>query len=319
MSGRRRAAASSAAPRRSQRRAAAAGRDPLTGLRDGRAARAWIAEQLAAGEGAGLVVLLLSVSRYDAINAAFGRATGDAVLQAAARRIERHVGADGAPAAGRAHGRRRIRGAARRRRRRSARAASSPASWSRRSAGRSRRAIMSSRSAPGRRRRGRGRRRSGRPAAPRQRRAGRGAAARTARRSACSRTAPRAPPRAATGSRSTCAARSTRTRSRSASSRRSRSPTGAIVGVEALARWKHPQYGELGALTLFGVAEGSDYLVQLSDHVQRKAIARGRRLARGARGPAPFGQHHRRRHLRPGFAAQFLGAGRGKRLRIRRG
>jgi EAL domain-containing protein (putative c-di-GMP-specific phosphodiesterase class I) len=48
--------------------------------------------------------------------------------------------------------------------------------------------------------------------------------------------------------------------------------TGAITGVEALARWMHPQYGELGALTLFGVAERSDYLVQLSDHVQRKAI-----------------------------------------------
>jgi EAL domain-containing protein (putative c-di-GMP-specific phosphodiesterase class I) len=46
-----------------------------------------------------------------------------------------------------------------------------------------------------------------------------------------------------------------------------------IVGVEALARWRHPDLGELGAITLFGVAERSDYLVQLSDHVQRKAIA----------------------------------------------
>src|SRR5437868_4673854 len=73
------------------------GRDPLTGLRDGRAARAWMVGQLAATqEGApALVLLLLSVSRYDVINAAFGRATGDAVLQAAARRIERHVEADG--------------------------------------------------------------------------------------------------------------------------------------------------------------------------------------------------------------------------------
>ena len=75
------------------------GRDPLTGLRDGRAARGWIAGQLAGAVEAtpALVVLLLSVSRYDAINAAFGRATGDAVLQAAARRIERHVGADARP------------------------------------------------------------------------------------------------------------------------------------------------------------------------------------------------------------------------------
>ncbi len=48
--------------------------------------------------------------------------------------------------------------------------------------------------------------------------------------------------------------------------------TGAIVAVEALARWRHPHAGELGAETLFAAAERSDYLVQLSDHVQRKAI-----------------------------------------------
>jgi diguanylate cyclase (GGDEF)-like protein len=71
------------------------GRDALTGLRDGGAARAAIARQLKSeGEGPPLVLLLLAVSRFDAINAAFGRATGDAVLQAAARRIERHVQAE---------------------------------------------------------------------------------------------------------------------------------------------------------------------------------------------------------------------------------
>jgi diguanylate cyclase (GGDEF)-like protein len=48
---------------------------------------------------------------------------------------------------------------------------------------------------------------------------------------------------------------------------------GAIVGVEALARWQHPRLGELGAPTLFAAAERSDYLVQLSRHVQRKAMA----------------------------------------------
>ncbi|WP_380871848.1 hypothetical protein ACFB49_28000 [Sphingomonas sp. DBB INV C78] len=48
--------------------------------------------------------------------------------------------------------------------------------------------------------------------------------------------------------------------------------TGEIVGVEALARWRHPGLGELGAGTLFAAAERSDYLVQLSEHVQRKAI-----------------------------------------------
>src|SRR4051794_39309134 len=72
-------------------------RDPMTGVRDSRAARAWIERQLSLGAGAepALVVVLLAVSRFDTINAAFGRSTGDAVLQAAARRIERCVEADG--------------------------------------------------------------------------------------------------------------------------------------------------------------------------------------------------------------------------------
>ncbi len=46
---------------------------------------------------------------------------------------------------------------------------------------------------------------------------------------------------------------------------------GQIVGVEALARWQHPEHGELGAETLFAVAERSDYLTALSAHVQRRA------------------------------------------------
>jgi EAL domain-containing protein (putative c-di-GMP-specific phosphodiesterase class I)/GGDEF domain-containing protein len=45
----------------------------------------------------------------------------------------------------------------------------------------------------------------------------------------------------------------------------------AMVGVEALARWQHPDHGELGATTLFAVAERSDYLTALSAHVQRRA------------------------------------------------
>ena len=47
---------------------------------------------------------------------------------------------------------------------------------------------------------------------------------------------------------------------------------GRITGVEALARWNHPQHGEIGAVTLFAVAAQSDYLVELSRHVQRRAI-----------------------------------------------
>src|SRR5207249_9563088 len=71
-------------------------RDPLTGSRDSRAARAWMARHLAdpATPEPPLVMLLLGVTRFDAINAAFGRPAGDAVLQAVARRIERVIDAD---------------------------------------------------------------------------------------------------------------------------------------------------------------------------------------------------------------------------------
>ncbi len=48
--------------------------------------------------------------------------------------------------------------------------------------------------------------------------------------------------------------------------------SGRIVGVEALARWKHPEHGDLGATTLFAVAARSDYLATLSQHIQRRAL-----------------------------------------------
>jgi len=48
--------------------------------------------------------------------------------------------------------------------------------------------------------------------------------------------------------------------------------TGEIMGAEALARWRHPQLGELGALPLFATAARSDFVVQLSDHVQQRAL-----------------------------------------------
>lgn len=68
-------------------------RDSLTGVRDAHAARAWLNQQLGdlGDHQPSVVLLLLAVSRFDAINAAFGRATGDSVLQAAARRIERLI------------------------------------------------------------------------------------------------------------------------------------------------------------------------------------------------------------------------------------
>ena len=44
------------------------------------------------------------------------------------------------------------------------------------------------------------------------------------------------------------------------------------MGVEALARWRHPQLGELGAVPLFATAARSDFVVQLSSHVQQRAL-----------------------------------------------
>ncbi len=48
--------------------------------------------------------------------------------------------------------------------------------------------------------------------------------------------------------------------------------SGVIEGVEALARWRHPVRGEIGAATLFAVAEQSNYLVELSAHIQKRAL-----------------------------------------------
>jgi len=58
---------------------------------------------------------------------------------------------------------------------------------------------------------------------------------------------------------------------------------GRLIGVEALARWRHPRLGEIDAPTLFAVAERSGRLLALSRHVQRTA------LAEVARWPAALG------------------------------
>ncbi|MDE2339537.1 MAG: GGDEF domain-containing protein, partial [Alphaproteobacteria bacterium] len=48
--------------------------------------------------------------------------------------------------------------------------------------------------------------------------------------------------------------------------------TDKIIGVEALARWLHPKFGALGAGTLFAVAEKSHYVRALSAYIQRLAL-----------------------------------------------
>ncbi len=81
-----------------------------------------------------------------------------------------------------------------------------------------------------------------------------------------------------------------------------------IVGVEALARWRHPHYGEIGAAALFGLAERSDFLLPLSAHVQARA------LAEAARWPAALGQLRVAVNVtaadiaQPDFVATFLAA-----------
>jgi diguanylate cyclase (GGDEF)-like protein len=61
-------------------------RDPLTGLPDGAAARRWLTPRLAEGRPLGL--LLVALDRLETVNDVYGRGGGDALLQAAARRID---------------------------------------------------------------------------------------------------------------------------------------------------------------------------------------------------------------------------------------
>jgi diguanylate cyclase (GGDEF)-like protein len=282
-------------------------RDPMTGVRDARAARAWIEEQLlgAAGPEPHLVLLLLAVSRFDTINAAFGRATGDAVLQAAARRIERLVDADG-------------------RRRFVARLAGAefavllapPAS------------LAEGRFLAGQIVEGIGRPfMSGDHVITLGSRVGVAASGPGDDAAALLRRASEALVDAKGGEAGPIRVFDAGAQSDSARGDRLEIDlrraldqdeieilfqpqvsitNGSIVGAEALARWRHPDFGELGAVTLFNVAERSDYLVQLSDHVQRKAIAAA------SAWPASLGALRLAVNItaddivRPGFAAQFL-------------
>ncbi|MHA6719474.1 putative bifunctional diguanylate cyclase/phosphodiesterase [Sphingomonas sp. RS6] len=65
--------------------AGAAVRDVLTGVRDGPSARRWIDRQLGKGERIGLV--MIGLTRFDTVNAAYGRAAGDELLRGVSRRV----------------------------------------------------------------------------------------------------------------------------------------------------------------------------------------------------------------------------------------
>ncbi|MGU3314356.1 EAL domain-containing protein [Sphingomonas sp. M6A6_1c] len=79
-----------------------------------------------------------------------------------------------------------------------------------------------------------------------------------------------------------------------------------IIGVEALARWHHGRLGPLGADALFAAADRADLGIALSDHIQRLV------LARVAAWPAALSALRVSLNLtagdlgRPGFAALFL-------------
>jgi EAL domain-containing protein (putative c-di-GMP-specific phosphodiesterase class I)/GGDEF domain-containing protein len=45
-----------------------------------------------------------------------------------------------------------------------------------------------------------------------------------------------------------------------------------LTGAEALARWRHPTLGRIGAAALFGVAERTDHIAPLSRHIARRAL-----------------------------------------------
>ncbi|MEG3177486.1 EAL domain-containing protein [Sphingomonas sp. RB3P16] len=82
--------------------------------------------------------------------------------------------------------------------------------------------------------------------------------------------------------------------------------TGAIVGVEALARWEHAVLGTIGAETLFAAAARADLEIGLSDHIQQVV------LAQAAAWPAALSGLRLSLNLtagdiaRPGFADLFL-------------
>jgi diguanylate cyclase (GGDEF)-like protein len=287
--------------------AAGQSRDSMTGVRDARSARAWIDRQLAsAGEAQpALVVLLLAVSRFDTINAAFGRSTGDAVLQAAARRIERLVDADG-------------------RRRLVARIAGAefavllgaPTSLGEgrflagqliETIGRpfmsgdhvitlgSRVGVVASQAGDD-------------SAALLRRASGALAEAKSGDSGPVRVLDAGAASDSALGDQLEIDLRRALDQDEieilfqpqvSIASRR-------IVGAEALARWRHPRFGELGAITLFSVAERSDYLVQLSDHVQRKAVLAAAEWPEALAGLRLSVNITAADIVRPGFADQFL-------------
>ena len=86
-----------------------------------------------------------------------------------------------------------------------------------------------------------------------------------------------------------------RTRSSSSTSRRSRSPTGEVVGVEALLRWHHPRRGLVSPEQLIKVAEHTAVMRLLTSRVLEDAIAQLAKWRAHGLDPAGLGQRQRPR------------------------
>jgi len=82
--------------------------------------------------------------------------------------------------------------------------------------------------------------------------------------------------------------------------------SGAIVGVEALARWEHGTLGTIGAETLFAAAARADLEIALSDHIQRITLERAAAWPHALRGLRLSLNLTAGDIARPGFADLFL-------------
>ncbi len=54
-------------------------------------------------------------------------------------------------------------------------------------------------------------------------------------------------------------------------------PDGKMIGAEALARWQHPEVGQIGAETLFAIADRADHTAHLSRHIATRAMEQAAR------------------------------------------
>lgn len=74
--------------------------------------------------------------------------------------------------------------------------------------------------------------------------------------------------------------------------------TGRFLGVEALARWDHPEYGSISPDEFIAVAEESDLILQVGEHILTRACAFGARLNRQTRTPISMAVNLSARQLR---------------------